>query len=391
MSEKNALVIVYTHIEGYPPSLNALNELAKSFKMVHVLVINNQQAEWEYPKNVSLFECGNYFHTLNIVSKKFIDKIKDFTRFLFLIKKLLKNKKTNIVISYDPISLFAYHLVSLFLSKKNTPLLWYHNHDVLELSKTKKYTIAWAAALIEKQIFDKLDFFSLPAQDRKQYFPLEKLKGKYFYIPNVPAKSFYNKFYQPKTVKVKAIKLIFQGTIAKGHGLEEIIKYILPTIIADKNFELNLKGLISDDYKNELLQLAVINKVEKQVIFHGFGAYQDVPRIASACHIGIAIHKGTDIMNKTLGTSSNKIYEYAAVGLPVLLFDNEHFREHLGKYEWAFFTDTSEKSLFDCIEKIIANYEYLSQKAHEDFESHLNFETYFTPVIEEVMQRINTK
>jgi glycosyltransferase involved in cell wall biosynthesis len=391
MSKKNALIIVYTHIEGYPPSLNALNELAKSFDTVQVLVINNQETSWQYPKNVTLIECGDYFPTWDIVNKKNIDKIKDFTQFIVLIRKLLQSKEINLVVSYSPISLFAYWLLQKMLSKKNKPLLWYHNHDVMELSKTKKYTIAWVAALVEKNIFDKLDFFSLPAQDRKQYFPLENLKGKYFYIPNVPAKSFYNQFYQPKTVKVKTIKLIFQGTIAKGHGLEEVIKYILPTIIADKNFELNLKGLISDDYKNELLQLAVINNVEKQVIFHGFGAYQDVPRIASACHIGIAIHKGTDIMNKTLGTSSNKIYEYAAVGLPVLLFDNEHFREHLEKYTWAFFTDTSEKSLFDCIEKIIANYEYLSQKAHEDFESHLNFETYFTPVIEEVMQRINTK
>jgi glycosyltransferase involved in cell wall biosynthesis len=388
MSEKNALIVVYTHIEGYPPSLNALTELAKSFDNIQVLVINNQKTAWKYPKNIALIECGAYFPTWEIANKKFADKIKDFMQFIVLIKKLLQAKKTNLVIAYDPISLFAYHLVSIFLPKKDKPLLWYHNHDVVDKNAIKKHSISWFAALSEKKIFEKLDFFSLPAQDRKQYFPLEKLKGKYFYIPNVPAKSFYNQFYNPKTVKYKTIKLIFQGTIAKGHGLEEIIEYILPTIIADKNFELNLKGLISEDYKNELLQLAGANKVEKQIVFHGFGAYQDVPQIASACHIGIAIHKGTDIMNKTLGTSSNKIYEYAAVGLPVVLFDKQHFREHLEKYEWAFFTDVSADSLQNTIEKIIANYEYLSQKAHADFESHLNFETYFTPVIEEVMQQI---
>lgn len=391
MVEKNALVIVYTHIESYPPSLNALTELAKSFDNIQVLVINNQKTAWKYPQNVSLVECGAYFPTWEIANKKFADKIKDFMQFVVLIKRLLQAKKTNLVIAYDPISLFAYKLVSHFLTQNYKPILWYHNHDVLEFSKTKKYTIAWFASLAEKAMFKQLDFFSLPAQDRKQYFPLNELKGKYFFIPNVPAKSFYNKFYSPKTAIDKKCKLIFQGTIAKGHGLEEIICHILPNKARNIEFELNLKGLISEAYKKELIDLATINNVADRLIFHGFSAYQDVPKVASQCHIGIAIHTGTDVMNKTLGTSSNKIYEYAAVGLPILLFDNHHFREHLGKYEWAFFTDVSAKSLADNIEKIMANYEYLSQQAHADFESHLNFETYFTPAVEEVMEQIYQK
>ncbi len=377
---------VYSSIEFYPPSLNALTSIITHFGKISILSRNVKSLQWDYKTNVENIQSGDFTNIRDAEKKPMYWKIYSFILFTWNMWKTLQKEKPALVILYDPIPIISYYLIYNFISQK--PLLWYHNHDVLELSKTKKYTIAWAAALAEKLIFEQLDFFSLPAQDRKQYFPLEKLKGKYFYIPNVPAKSFYNQFYKSKTVKGKTIKLIFQGTIAKGHGLEEIIKHILPIIIADRNFELNLKGLISDNYKNELLQLSVANKVENQVIFHGFGAYQDVPRIASECQVGIAIHKGTDVMNKTLGTSSNKIYEYAAVGLPILLFDNQHFRGHLGKYQWAFFTDVSEKSLLDCIEKIIANYEYLSQKAHEDFESHLNFETYFNPVLDEIMQEI---
>lgn len=384
---KKAFMVVYSSIEFYPPSLNALTNIVAHFSKISILSRNVKSLQWDYAPNVENIQSGDFTDIRDAEKKPLYWKIYSFLLFTWNMLRTLQKEKPTLVILYDSIPTLSYYLVRSFVGHKY--LLWYHNHDVLELSKTKKYTIAWAASLAEKRIFTEIDIFSLPAQDRKEHFPLEKLKGHYFFIPNVPAKSFYNQFYHLKTVKDKTIKLIFQGTIAKGHGLEEVIKYILPTIIADKTFELNLKGLISDDYKNELLQLAVTNKVEKQIVFHGFGAYQDVPRIASACHIGIAVHKGTDVMNKTLGTSSNKIYEYAAVGLPILLFDNQHFREYLGKYEWAFFTDTSEKSLLDCIEKIIVNYEYLSQKAHENFESNLNFETYFTPVIQEVMQKID--
>jgi len=86
-------------------------------------------------------------------------------------------------------------------------------------------------------------------------------------------------------------------------------------------------------------------------------------------------------MNKTLGTSSNKIYEYAASGLPVLLFDNAHFRNHLGQYKWAFFTDCTYESLIVNLEEIILNYPTLSNQARLDFEDKLNFENFIHPVI----------
>ena len=86
-------------------------------------------------------------------------------------------------------------------------------------------------------------------------------------------------------------------------------------------------------------------------------------------------------MNKTLGTASNKIYEYAASGMPVLLYDNIHFRSILGNRNWAFFTDTQEKSLVKTLEEIIAQYQLLSSSAQKDFKAELCFEHYFQPLL----------
>ena len=95
----------------------------------------------------------------------------------------------------------------------------------------------------------------------------------------------------------------------------------------------------------------------------------------------MAIHKGQDTMNKTLGTSSNKIYEYAAVGLPVLLYDNEHFKSHLAKRTWAFFSDLTQESMIKNLDDIFENYNHISKSALKDFKEELNFESYFEPII----------
>jgi hypothetical protein len=91
------------------------------------------------------------------------------------------------------------------------------------------------------------------------------------------------------------------------------------------------------------------------------------------------------MMNRALGTASNKIYEYAAVGLPVILFDTPHFRRHLGSREWAFFTDLSEASPLAVLGQIVERYEAASATAIRDFEQEFNYERVFVPVLERVV------
>ena len=128
--------------------------------------------------------------------------------------------------------------------------------------------------------------------------------------------------------------------------------------------------------------------VSSQVFFYELTSYREVPQLAASCHVGIGIHSKTDIMHTTLGTSSNKIYEYAAAGLPVLVYDNEHFREHLDAYPWALFTDCSNSSLTGCIEKIISGYDHMSEQAYKSFTGQLNYETHFRAVTEFVSGQV---
>ena len=93
-------------------------------------------------------------------------------------------------------------------------------------------------------------------------------------------------------------------------------------------------------------------------------------------------------MNQTLATASNKIYEYAAVGLPVILFDTPYFREHFRHREWTFFTSLSGDSLRRTIETILSRYDAAMTAAMRDFQREFNYERVFTPALRRVVDAL---
>lgn len=374
----NILVTIYNPIDLFPPSLNAVEELAKNYDSVTLLtngLLKNKR--WVFPKNVTAHYVNNW--PADDTKSGLISNMLRFSKYLFKLRQLLKVNSFNLVLLYEPHAALAYRLLSK-TAKKKQHLLWYHNHDIYEMSRMRKYSLGWFAARAEQKIFPQLSIFSLPANERKVYFPMEQLAGRYFFLPNYPSLALYSQYHSKKTV-TDELKLLYQGKITEGHGFEELLQ-LLPEKINGKKLTLHIKGPGDKNYISKLSRLAAAAGVSSQMFFYDLTSYLEVPQLAASCHIGIGIHTKTEIMHSTLGTSSNKIYEYAAAGLPVLVYNNEHFREHLGAYSWALFTDCSKSSLTGCIEKIILDYDHMSEEAYKSFTSQLNYETHFRAVTE---------
>lgn len=377
MSRSGILIIaVYSHPEYLPPTLNAIEHLSGKFEHIYVVHRNVFGFDWVYPPNVTLLSSGKPLTVREAEKKPVFQKIKAFLGFSALICKTYQRTRSRALLIYDPMPLLSYRLARMFIRKP--ALLWYHNHDVAENQYLRKWSLYWFAWKTEKWVFPRLNVFSLPALERQACFPMDLFRGEFFFLPNFPSKKIY-KDPGPKSPN-DVIKILFQGSIGPEHGLEEIIA-ILKQSIAGKQLQLVLKGFISEEYRRELEQLARQYDALDKLMFIGPSGYKEVIENAFSCHIGIGIHRKADMMNKTLGTASNKIYEYAAAGMPVILFDNPHFRSHLQQFEWTFFSDCSKNSLVQCIEAISSGYEALSRKARADFEKGLHFELFFGKVV----------
>lgn len=359
---------IYSHPEFYPPTLNAINILSNEGHDIEVVYNNVLKSTWPYNINVKLFPSGSLKPQKKIEVSSFFSKIGRWLKFNINLYKCLKNADT--FIAYDPIPLFSYRIVSKLLLKK-PPTIWYHNHDVHEINKFRKYSIGWFAIKSEYTHFKFIDIFSLPSKERKEFFSLDNFKGKYFLIPNYPSLLFYKRFMAIENPNY--VNILFQGNISAGHGIEQLMD-LLPREINGKNIHIILKGFISDNYLKSLKLKAFNLGIKDYLHFVGVTPYYEVPNTTESCHIGIAIFTNTDIMNRTLGSASNKIYEYIACGLPILYYDNVHFNNYLSNYKWAVSTDLSEKSLSDSLFYLINNFKELSISAKKDFENELNYE-----------------
>lgn len=371
------VVAIYIDPDFYPPTINAILNLANEFSEVVVVTRNNSKTDFPFPTNVKLCKTGKFKPVAETEIQNLFYKIFSFIKFTFrLLQKTIGNK-TSLLILFDPMPLLAFSLISRFLSGRL--ITWYHNHDMPDVSLTKKFTLGWFAAKREHSIMTRINYFSLPSQDRIQFYPEWQNHEHYFYIPNYPSEFVYGKI-KYKKVHSNEIKLIFQGAIGHGHALEEFIS-LLPEKIKGFSLRLVLKGPVRPRYKEKLMQLAQKYGVEDQLLWIGVGPYSELPSITSSCNIGIAIHMGKDNVSRTLGTASNKIYEYAAVGLPVILSDDNQFTGYLMKYKWAFFTDGSVDGIRETLSMIIPVINEYADLAITDFGRELNFEKAYIPAL----------
>jgi glycosyltransferase involved in cell wall biosynthesis len=375
--KKTLLVVIYSHPEYYPPTLSALENLSSLYQNIYVLHRNLHGFNWKYPSNVHLIGTKKQYAPRTVELAGSMKKIGWYLAFSWKLLKTLKKYQPDTVLIYDYLAILAYRLVYYFV--RSPRVTWYHNHDVAEKQYIRPFTISWLSWKCEKWLFPKLQMFSLPSIERKQWFPMQSLGGQFYFLPNFPSEMIYQKNGRDNRVNDPVYKILFQGSIGPMHGLEELIP-LLAENIAGKRLLLVLKGFISKEYLTQLKLIARHYNVEDRLIYIGPTDYRLVIENGETCHIGIGIHKKEDIMNKTLGTASNKIYEYAALGLPVILYDNSHFRKILGGYKWAFFTNTDSNSLRQNLQDIILDYPSLSKQASEDFKNRLSFEHYFDPV-----------
>jgi hypothetical protein len=373
------LVSIYSHHEYYPPTIHAVLNLATVCNKVVLLTRNQGDNNFIFPSNVEIVLSGERVGLDESFSKPFFWKLGSFVRFVKDTRRLIKKHKPDWVLNYDNVPLLATEVARWGIRFKFK--WWYHNHDVAEISTQKKFSIGWWACKKEHALFKKLDMFSLPAEERLKYFPQLPPGCRYFFTPNYPSQLFYKAITTNGARKPAAeIKLIYQGSLSKGHGFEQIIP-LLNNDITGRALKLTLIGRIAPSYKEELEAIAIQHGTFERLSIEPPVNYMALASVTREHHIGIAIHTPFNLIYQTGGTASNKIYEYVAAGLPVLLFDSEHYRHHLSKYTWAFFTDCSTHSLTAQLQNIVADLDNYSKSATRDFQQKLNFENGFASVI----------
>jgi hypothetical protein len=379
--DSTVLVAIYNEVDYYPPTINALHILAQRFQKVIVLeVITNVDLNVVYPENILIT-------TILRKSDSRGSRFSTFVEFQRAFNRLIKTNPPDLILLYDPVAAMAGWISLQILHKK--AIWWYHNHDVTDKKFVRTFSLLHFAYYLERQVLSHLNIFTIPSTERMALYNLTRFNGIRQVIPNFPSLRLFSEVSSPNKADNEII-LIYQGNISEGHGLEEILK-LLPCRINNKSLKLRLIGFSNPSYDAKLKAIIESHNLQEMVAILDKVSYQALPFITRQCHIGLAIYTKMDVMNSTLGTASNKIYEYTAIGLPFLYFDNPHFKKYLGKMEWAFPTDLTAGSILQAVQKMDSEYDRLSQMARNEFISHRNYEKVFTPVMDAALDLVHSK
>ena len=305
----NILVLHFTHPEGYPPALNAINCLSRKADQLKVISTDTLPTRWTYNENIELILLKGEHNRFHFVQRSKWQKVKTYISYVKQIRKQLKVNKPGLVLVYDNVPFLLYLFARLFIKQKHR--LWYHNHDIYPLNHYPKFSINWFAFIAIQKYFNKIDFFSIPSKEREKMFPIQEFKGKSFFIPNYPSKKIVkaSRKGHEDWKKNKYLKIIYPGSPSNKNGFEELIN-VMSQVINGKTVTLTIVGETNERYKSELINYAKSKGVANQLFFEKRVPYTEMSRFLTNYHIGWSIYKPKDMRTATVATASNKIYEF---------------------------------------------------------------------------------
>jgi hypothetical protein len=369
--------VLYSHPELYPPTLNAINNLADHFGEVHVLYRPHKKDEWKWPSNVRLHPAGRMESSVAFRQSSFSHRMAMHLLFAMKLLTLLLKLRPGLVLLYDPYPALFYTRIRPLLPLKKH-FLWYHNHDVIEEADLKRgdrmIRLLWEA---ERQVIRMADLFTLPAIERRRYFEVDGFKGQYFTLPNFPSKKVYSTL--PHRSIGRQLTVSFQGSICPGRGLEGLIG-MMPLTIKGIDLRFSITGFSNNDKYLDALRELKKNMGEEVVALRDPVAYHRLAEALSDGHIGWVYYGMDSSMDHSMGTASNKFFECCALGLPVLYNEENAFKIYKG-FKWALPVALTKESITEKLGYIIDNYPALTAAAYEQFSNELNFEHSFRQLL----------
>src|SRR5690349_10768917 len=123
--KKNLVVVLFSHPQYYPPTLNALEMLSEHYDTIYVVHRNILGFDWKYPANVQLVGARRSYKVEDLEKSGIHKKISWFLNFTWRLLSIIRKAKPSTVLLYDAMPILSYRLIHRFIPRPK--VLWYHN------------------------------------------------------------------------------------------------------------------------------------------------------------------------------------------------------------------------------------------------------------------------
>jgi hypothetical protein len=296
----------------------------------------------------------------------------------------------SLIYAYDAFAYTAAYLCNKVLPQ-SVPLI-YQNHEIVDYLPTLSSLSGWIHRA-ERTWIHKAATVVFPDKDRAAFFQkATNLRKQPVIVPNFPLKSFFCLHSDWESVIQKrwgSITLFYRGSISDTSAMREIITSVS---LLKRNVDVKFVGFLNNNNGKELESWVNHLNMSRYFSYLGTLPYKDLNQPTLSATIGFALYKSTSFDRVACVTACNKIYEYAACGLPVIVSDFPNYREYLSSEPWVRFANPdAPQSIASAVQDILSdfdNYKAMCLAARHAFEEKFNYESVFYPLLSKIQELI---
>ncbi|HUY27893.1 MAG TPA: glycosyltransferase [Candidatus Binataceae bacterium] len=383
------LVVMYANPNYHPPTVNGVRMMSERFE-VQIVCRNDAGPAADWAPGVTIERVGEIITAAQAFDAPAWRKLSWYRRFVRRLGCVIAETGPALIYAYDPIG-FAASIAALGPRRKDIPVV-FHCHDTPALGRVRLASLQdWILRYAMRHTRDAA-FTIFPSKYRAPIW-LDKARDPRppMIIPNGAARDFYppredEDWSALARRRWESKRVLYVGSMGAENGQPDAIRALefLPAPVA-----LDLIGFSTPEYRIRLSQMAAALALAGRVSIAGWVPNPERIRRAEDAAVGLVLYHAANPNWEHSGPSPNKLFEYAAWGLPVVVPDRKSFREFFADDEWVAYANPEDPaSIARAIEFILADrdrYIAMSLAARRAHETKYNYEQVFAPVLERLL------
>ncbi len=376
------LCVFYANPDNYPPTYSAVALLSQHFD-VHIVCRKTDRESRLWPAGVRLDRIGPSQTQDEAAARSHVEKAEEFASFCWAVRRALGTTAPAVVLAYE-----AHALSALRVAGCRKPIV-YQRHEVEELDEIDRRSLGWWIHQHARQASRDVALMVFPEATRARYYQSHvPVRAEVLVVPNSPLASSFPVPDIASLVELRreAPLVFYRGSLGPANGIREAIRarsFVgLPT-------KLKLAGSASPAFQTELTTLVDELALRDRVSFDGFVPFDELNRRTQYGSIGLMLYQAASTNWSNIASANNKLYEYAACGVPGIVPDREDFRDFLKGEEWIRYVDpTDPRAIGATIEEMLSDWSGYVQMCHtarRRFEQRFNYEAVFGPMLERIL------
>ena len=281
-------------------------------------------------------------------------------------------------------------LIPAYAAKKKLHCkLIYDSHEINVENYTSegRSPIAGVMRIIEKYIVKRVDQMICVSNAASDFFASEYKIRKPMVVTNC---SLRKETLLKNPIKHEGFEIINHGQFYPGRGYEEMVE-VAELVKQFTDIRIGVRGF--GKLEASMRKKVIDKKLDNFIFYPAVNVEQLIPE-AACSHVGVAITKPV-CLNFELSVS-NKLFEYAAAGLPVIMSDIPEHRYLNNQYHFGLIlSDNSPKSFADAVIKLYQDSDLYKQLAAnaKSMSQKVNWENEFGKLInieKEMMEGSNS-